>query len=64
LPLLLPLLLLPLLLLLLPLLLLLLPLLLLLQWLQFCRVNPSGLMWPNDVQEALAEIMALAATWA
>jgi hypothetical protein len=39
-------------------------LLLLLQWLHFCRSNPSGRMMPNDVQVALNEILSLAAAWA
>jgi hypothetical protein len=42
---------------------LLLLLLLLLQWLHFCRDNPSGLMMPDDVQAALAQITKLAAVW-
>jgi hypothetical protein len=34
------------------------------QWLQFCRANPSGVIMPDDVQVALADILNLAAAWA
>jgi hypothetical protein len=33
------------------------------QWLQFCRVNLSGLMLPEDEEAALADILNLAAAW-